>query len=74
MSAWAEIDLVAYHATEQIGYGRRDKPVVGRLGPYSRVHFESGNARDVLASIGRVPLFAACLVLARAYVMVLALP
>ena len=53
-SAWAEIDSVAYHATEQIGYGRRDKPVVGRLGPYSRVHFESGNARDVLASIGRV--------------------
>ena len=51
---WAEIDSVAYHATEQIGYGRRDKPVVGRLGPYSRVHFESGNARDVLASIGRV--------------------
>lgn len=53
-NAWAEIDSVAYHATEQIGYGRRDKPVVGRLGPYSRVHFESGNARDVLASIGRV--------------------
>lgn len=53
-SAWAEIDSVAYRATEQIGYGRRDKPVVGRLGPYSRVHFESGNARDVLASIGRV--------------------
>lgn len=53
-NAWAEIDSVTYHATEQIGYGRRDKPVVGRLGPYSRVHFESGNARDVLASIGRV--------------------
>lgn len=52
--SWAEIGSVAYHATEQIGYGRRDKPVVGRLGPYSRVHFESGNARDVLASIGRV--------------------
>ena len=51
---WAGIDSVSYHATEQIGYGRRDKPVVGRLGPYSRVHFESGNARDVLASIGRV--------------------
>ena len=53
-SAWAEIDSVDYHATEQIGDGHRDKPVVGRLGPYSRVHFESGNARDVLASIGRV--------------------
>ena len=53
-NAWAEIDSVDYHATEQIGDGRRDKPVVGRLGPYSRVHFESGNARDVLASIGRV--------------------
>ena len=53
-NAWAEIGSVAYHATEQIGDGRRDKPVVGRLGPYSRVHFESGNARDVLASIGRV--------------------
>ena len=53
-SAWAEIDSVDYHASEQIGDGRRDKPVVGRLGPYSRVHFESGNARDVLASIGRV--------------------
>lgn len=53
-SAWAEIGSVDYHATEQIGDGRRDKPVVGRLGPYSRVHFESGNARDVLASIGRV--------------------
>ena len=52
--SWAEIGSVAYHATKQIGYGRRDKPVVGRLGPYSRVHFESGNARDVLASIGRV--------------------
>lgn len=53
-NAWAEIGSVAYHATAQIGYGRREKPVVGRLGPYSRVHFESGNARDVLASIGRV--------------------
>jgi len=52
--SWAEIGAVAYHATAQIGYGRREKPVVGRLGPYSRVHFESGNARDVLASIGRV--------------------
>ena len=53
-NAWAEIGSVAYHASEQIGGGRRDKPVVGRVGPYSRVHFESGNACDVLASIGRV--------------------
>ena len=27
---------------------------MGRLGPYSRVHFEDGDAQDVLASIGRV--------------------
>ena len=51
-NAWAEIGSVGHFATVQRGH--RGHPVVGRLGPYSRVHFESGNAREVLASIGRV--------------------
>ena len=50
--AWAEIGSVSHFATVQRGY--RGTPVVGRLGPYSRVHFEDGDAQDVLASIGRV--------------------
>ena len=51
-SAWAEIGSVGYFATVQRGH--RGHPAVGFVGPYSRVHFESGNAREVLASIGRV--------------------
>ena len=51
-NAWAEIGSIGHFATVQRGH--RGHPVVGRLGPYSRVHFESGNAREVLASIGRV--------------------
>lgn len=51
-NAWAEIGSVGHFATVQRGH--RGHPAVGRLGPYSRVHFESGNAREVLASIGRV--------------------
>lgn len=50
--AWAEIGSVSHFATVQRGH--RGTPVVGRLGPYSRVHFEDGDAQDVLASIGRV--------------------
>lgn len=50
--AWAEIGSVSHFATVQRGH--RGIPVVGRLGPYSRVHFEDGDAQDVLASIGRV--------------------
>ena len=49
--AWAEIGAVDYFATAR---RERGNPVVGRLGPYSRVHFESHNAREVLACIGRV--------------------
>ena len=49
--AWAEIGVVDYFATAR---RERGNPVVGRLGPYSRVHFESHNAREVLACIGRV--------------------
>ena len=52
--AWASIGLVRASASANEGDGARERPVVGFVGPYSRVHFESGNARDVLASIGRV--------------------
>ena len=52
--AWAEIGGVAFGASAQLGYGCRDKPVVGFVGPYSRVRFETGNAEEALACVGRV--------------------
>lgn len=51
---WAEISLVRYSASVNEGDGARERPVVGFVGPYSRINFETSNAEEALASIGRV--------------------
>ena len=52
--AWAEISLVRASASANEGEGARERPVVGFVGPYSRVSFETSNADEALACIGRV--------------------
>lgn len=52
--AWASIGLVRASASANEGDGARERPVVGFVGPYSRVSFETSNAEEALACIGRV--------------------
>lgn len=52
--AWAEISLVRCSASVNEGDGARERPVVGFVGPYSRIRFETSSAEEALASIGRV--------------------
>lgn len=52
--AWAEISLVRCSASVNEGDGARERPVVQFVGPYSRISFETSNAEEALASIGRV--------------------
>ena len=51
---WAEISLVRCSASVNEGGGARERPVVGFVGPYSRISFETSSAEEALASIGRV--------------------
>ena len=51
---WAEISLVRCSASVNEGDGARERPVVGFVGPYSRVSFETSSAEEALACIGRV--------------------
>lgn len=51
---WAEISLVRCSASVNEGGGAREHPVVGFVGPYSRISFETSSAEEALASIGRV--------------------
>lgn len=52
--AWASIGLVRASASANEGDGARERPVVGFVGPYSRVSFETSSAEEALACIGRV--------------------
>lgn len=52
--AWAEISLVRCSASVNEGDEMRVIPAVGFVGPYSRVSFETSNAEEALACIGRV--------------------
>lgn len=52
--SWAEISLVRCSASVNEGDGARYRPVVGFVGPYSRVAFETSSAEEALACIGRV--------------------
>ena len=51
---WAEISLVRCSASVNEGDEMRVIPAVGFVGPYSRINFETSNAEEALASIGRV--------------------
>lgn len=52
--AWAEISLVRCSASVNEGEEMRVIPAVGFVGSYSRVSFETSNAEEALACIGRV--------------------
>lgn len=52
--AWAEISLIRCSASVNEGDEMRVIPAVGFVGPYSRVSFETSNAEEALACIGRV--------------------
>ena len=51
---WAEIDTIGRSASTRFRVVERSRPVVGFVGPYSRVSFETDDAAEALACIGRV--------------------
>lgn len=52
--AWAEISLVRCSASVNEGDEMRVIPAVGFVSSYSRINFETSNAEEALACIGRV--------------------